>query len=100
MYTGIQPTHHGLALRHEPGHHIGNLLRRQRLAWDVGAPVRHPKVYSASNHRCPQGLIAYQGEISRIHNRSALRSPRAVGAVAARTGLGIPPQAALGIPGL
>ena len=97
--TGTRPSHHRLPLRSKPGHHVGNLLRGQRLTWDVFAPVRHPEVRSASNNRRAQGLIADQRKVGGIHDRPTLVAPVAVGTVAARTGFGKHLQALVGIPG-
>ncbi len=41
-------------LRYEPGHHIGDVLRRHRLVRHVSPPVRLPEVLSAGDRRRAQ----------------------------------------------
>src|SRR5262249_15932321 len=52
------PSGHGPTLTGEPGHNVGDLLRRQWLSGDVLAPVRLSQVRPAGDHRGAKRLIA------------------------------------------
>src|SRR5258708_10085914 len=68
----------------QPGDYVGDFLFRHRMAGSITSPVRSALVAPAGDHRCPKGLVAHKCEESRIDNRSALRAPRSVFAVASR----------------
>src|SRR6266404_5089837 len=73
----------------EPGDDVRDLLRRERAARDVAAPVGHADVRASRDHRRAQVLIADEREIRGVHDRARLRPAATVRAMAARTGRGV-----------
>src|SRR5947208_4461244 len=78
-----------LSFRHKPGDDVRDLLRRERAARDVAAPVGHADVRASRDHRRAQVLIADEREIRGVHDRARLRPAATVRAMAARTGRGV-----------
>src|SRR3989442_8476242 len=58
----------------EPGDDVRDLLRRDRAARDVPAPVVHAEIDSSPDHGPTQMLIAHEPDIPRGHDRTRLRA--------------------------
>src|SRR5258708_8463827 len=61
------------SFRHEPGDDVRDLLRRERAARDLPAPVGHTDGGSSRAHPPPQALIADERGIRPVHDRAPPR---------------------------
>src|SRR5690349_9273001 len=52
----------------KPGHDIGDILWRHRLAWHVTTPIGSAEFRPAGNYSRAKTLIAHQSQIGAIHN--------------------------------
>src|SRR5262245_52970972 len=71
----------GSALRHEPGHHVGDVLRRHRLVRRVSPPVRLPEVLPAGDRRRAQRLVARERKKIPVNDGATFRSAPAIRAM-------------------
>ena len=55
----------------QPCYDVGDVLERHGSARNVAAPVRCAEVWSSDDDHGAEALIAHQGEIRGVHNRTA-----------------------------
>src|SRR5260370_1087727 len=95
----LRPARNRPTMPDEPGYEVGNLLGCERLPRQVVPPVGLAQVRSPGNHRGPQGLIAHQREIRRIHDRAHRRPTLALRSMAPRAAAGKNDRTSVSLPG-